>query len=222
MITTTTVRGAVLLLLASVHVLKPVSSLTTTAQSAPESTKVLTVPPPTMTSKPKADLSIITTSKPKADVSTIRSSPTTPQPKTNPLLPTSTPKVQTTKLTPTPPPWTTALRTFSTTIMSRTVVSEKTTSKMTTAGVKITPAPHPTPTSHKDNRLWWIVLPTLVAVAVILMVLRFKCKKVADHADTIDTGTENASFQSRPESTKDGVMLLGVKSSGAEENVAAR
>ncbi|XP_055012687.1 mucin-2-like isoform X3 [Boleophthalmus pectinirostris] len=213
MITTTTVRGAVLLLLASVHVLKPVSSLTTTAQSAPESTKVLTVPPPTTTSKPKADVSTIMP---------IGSSPTTPQPKTNPLLPTSTPKVQTTKLTPTPPPWTTALRTFSTTIMSRTVVSEKTTSKMTTAGVKITPAPHPTPTSHKDNRLWWIVLPTLVAVAVILMVLRFKCKKVADHADTIDTGTENASFQSRPESTKDGVMLLGVKSSGAEENVAAR
>lgn len=30
--------------------------------------------------------------------------------------------------------------------------------------------------------------------------------------------SRSASFQSRPESTKDGVMLLGVKSSGAEEN----
>lgn len=30
--------------------------------------------------------------------------------------------------------------------------------------------------------------------------------------------SHSASFQSRPESTKDGVMLLGVKSSGGEEN----
>lgn len=73
-----------------------------------------------------------------------------------------------------------------------------------------------------DKRLWWILLPALLAAAAAAMVLRFKCKKVHDHTETIDTGTENASFQSRPESTKDGVMLLGVKSSGGEENAAAR
>lgn len=65
-------------------------------------------------------------------------------------------------------------------------------------------------------------MPVLLVAFALIIVLRFKCKKVADHTDTIDTGTENASFQSRPESTKDGVMLLGVKSSGAEENAAAR
>lgn len=65
-------------------------------------------------------------------------------------------------------------------------------------------------------------MPALLVTAAVGMVLRFKCKKVADHTDTVDTGTENASFQSRPESTKDGVMLLGVKSSGTEENAAAR
>ncbi|XP_035531182.1 cadherin-related family member 5-like isoform X2 [Morone saxatilis] len=73
-----------------------------------------------------------------------------------------------------------------------------------------------------DKRLWWILLPVLLVVAAAMIVLRFKCKKIHDHTETIDTGTENASFQSRPESTKDGVMLLGVKSSGGEENVAAR
>uniref|UniRef100_A0A1A7XMR6 Uncharacterized protein n=2 Tax=Iconisemion striatum TaxID=60296 RepID=A0A1A7XMR6_9TELE len=72
-----------------------------------------------------------------------------------------------------------------------------------------------------DKRLWWIVLPALLVVGVIAIVFKFKSKKVHDHSETIDTGTENASFQSRPESTKDGVMLLGVKSSGAEENAAA-
>lgn len=88
------------------------------------------------------------------------------------------------------------------------------------------PAPEPGTkekiTTKSDKRLWWIVLPVLLVAFALIIVLRFKCKKVADHTDTIDTGTENASFQSRPESTKDGVMLLGVKSSGAEENAAAR
>ncbi|KAM9335968.1 uncharacterized protein ABDE67_020970 isoform 2-T2 [Symphorus nematophorus] len=71
--------------------------------------------------------------------------------------------------------------------------------------------------------LWWILLPVLVLTAVATaIVLKFKCKKVHNHTETIDTGTENASFQSRPESTKDGVMLLGVKSSGGEENASAR
>ncbi|XP_034531884.1 uncharacterized protein KIAA0754-like [Notolabrus celidotus] len=73
-----------------------------------------------------------------------------------------------------------------------------------------------------DKNLWWIVLPSLLVAAAAAMVAKFKCKKVHDHTETIDTGTENASFQSRPESTKDGVMLLGVKSSGGEENAAAR
>ncbi|XP_057709720.1 salivary glue protein Sgs-3-like [Corythoichthys intestinalis] len=69
-----------------------------------------------------------------------------------------------------------------------------------------------------DKRLWWILLPILLVVSAAIIVFRFKCKKIHDHTETIDTGTENASFQSRPESTKDGVMLLGVKSSGGEEN----
>ncbi|XP_049424057.1 mucin-7-like [Epinephelus fuscoguttatus] len=73
-----------------------------------------------------------------------------------------------------------------------------------------------------DKRLWWILLPVILVGAAAAIVLKFKCKKIHDHTETIDTGTENASFQSRPESTKDGVMLLGVKSSGGEENAAAR
>lgn len=74
-----------------------------------------------------------------------------------------------------------------------------------------------------DKKLWWIVLPVLgVVVAASIFILKFKCRKVHDHTETLDSGTENASFQSRPESTKDGVMLLGVKSSGGEENAAAR
>ncbi|XP_078147838.1 uncharacterized protein LOC139917254 [Centroberyx gerrardi] len=74
-----------------------------------------------------------------------------------------------------------------------------------------------------DKRLLWILLPVLgVAVAAVVCILKFKCMKVHDHTETIDNGTENASFQSRPDSTKDGVMLLGVKSSGGEENAAAR
>ncbi|XP_038586384.1 bypass of stop codon protein 1-like [Micropterus salmoides] len=79
-----------------------------------------------------------------------------------------------------------------------------------------------TTTRAPDKRLWWILLPAVLVGAAAAMVLKFKCKKIHDHSETIDTGTENASFQSRPESTKDGVMLLGVKSSGAEENAAAR
>ncbi|CAJ1086374.1 uncharacterized protein KIAA0754-like [Xyrichtys novacula] len=76
--------------------------------------------------------------------------------------------------------------------------------------------------AKSDKKLWWITLPALVVAAASAIMLKFKCKKVHDHTETIDTGTENASFQSRPESTKDGVMLLGVKSSGGEENAAAR
>ncbi|XP_039679131.1 endochitinase A-like isoform X3 [Perca fluviatilis] len=71
-------------------------------------------------------------------------------------------------------------------------------------------------TPASDKRLWWIVLPALLVGAAAAIVLKFKCKKIHDHTETIDTGTENASFQSRPESTKDGVMLLGVKSSDGD------
>ncbi|XP_019718797.1 mucin-5AC-like isoform X2 [Hippocampus comes] len=71
-----------------------------------------------------------------------------------------------------------------------------------------------------DKRLWWIVLPILLAASAAIIILKFKCKKIHDHTETIDIGTENASFQTRPESTKDGVLLLGVKSSGGEENAA--
>ncbi|KAL7375733.1 hypothetical protein ABVT39_022597 [Epinephelus coioides] len=73
-----------------------------------------------------------------------------------------------------------------------------------------------------DKRLWWILLPAVLVGVAAAIFLKFKCKKIHNHTETIDTGTENASFQSRPESTKDGVMLLGVKSSGGEENAAAR
>ncbi|XP_074479517.1 uncharacterized protein LOC141760540 isoform X2 [Sebastes fasciatus] len=73
-----------------------------------------------------------------------------------------------------------------------------------------------------DKRLWWIVLPALLVAAAAAIVLKFKCKKMHDHTETIDNGTENASFQSRTETSKDGVMLLGVKSSAGEQNAAAR
>ncbi|XP_054457516.1 proteoglycan 4-like isoform X1 [Anoplopoma fimbria] len=76
--------------------------------------------------------------------------------------------------------------------------------------------------SKSDNRLWWILLPVLLVGAAAIIVLRFTCKKIHDHSETIDTGTENASFQSRPESTKDAVLLLGMKSSFGEENAASR
>ncbi|XP_037116689.1 uncharacterized protein PB18E9.04c-like isoform X2 [Syngnathus acus] len=73
-----------------------------------------------------------------------------------------------------------------------------------------------------DKRLWWIVLPVLLAAsAAVIVILKFKCKKIHEHTETSDTGTENASFQSRPESTKDGVMLLAVKSSGGQDHATS-
>ncbi|XP_015229297.1 PREDICTED: mucin-2-like isoform X2 [Cyprinodon variegatus] len=73
-----------------------------------------------------------------------------------------------------------------------------------------------------QKQLWWILLPAILLVGAAGLFLKFKSKKVHNHTETLDTGTENASFQSRPEGSKDGVMLLGVKSSGGEENAAAR
>ncbi|XP_063043011.1 putative uncharacterized protein DDB_G0290521 [Engraulis encrasicolus] len=73
-----------------------------------------------------------------------------------------------------------------------------------------------------DNKILWVLLPVLVVcVAGVIFILKYKCMKVQEHIEPTENGTENASFQ-RSESNKDGVMLLGVKSSGAEENAAAR
>ncbi|XP_036452861.1 fork-head transcriptional regulator 2-like isoform X3 [Colossoma macropomum] len=75
------------------------------------------------------------------------------------------------------------------------------------------------PISNSDKNYYWLLL--LVGVAGIGTVMYFKCCKTRRHAETTDSGTENASFQ-RTESNKDGVMLLGVKSSGGAENAAAK
>ncbi|XP_041841008.1 putative uncharacterized protein DDB_G0290521 isoform X3 [Melanotaenia boesemani] len=74
------------------------------------------------------------------------------------------------------------------------------------------------------NSLWSLMVLVVVAavVAGVAMCCKFKSKKVHSHTETIDTGTENASFQNRPEGSKDSVMLVGVKSSGGEENASAR
>lgn len=74
-----------------------------------------------------------------------------------------------------------------------------------------------------DKTLLWVLLPVLgVVVAAVIFILKFKCMKVHDHTEMNDHEHENASFQSRPDSSKDGVMLLGVKSSGGEGSAAAR
>lgn len=77
-------------------------------------------------------------------------------------------------------------------------------------------------TPKSDKRLWWILLPALLGATAAVLYLKFKSKKVHGDTENMDSGTENASFQTRPESSKDGVMLLGVKSSGGEENATAR
>ncbi|XP_011618279.2 mucin-5AC-like isoform X2 [Takifugu rubripes] len=78
-------------------------------------------------------------------------------------------------------------------------------------------------TAQSDKQLWWILLPALLVVAAAAAIyLKFRSKKVHGQTEIMDTGMENASFQSRPESAKDGVMLLGVKSSAGDENAAAR
>ncbi|XP_067117997.1 uncharacterized protein [Osmerus mordax] len=74
-----------------------------------------------------------------------------------------------------------------------------------------------------DKTLLWVLLPVLgVVVAAVIFFLKFKCMKVHDHTEMNDQEHENASYQSRPDSSKDGVMLLGVKSSGGEVNAVAR
>ncbi|XP_038851378.1 uncharacterized protein PB18E9.04c-like isoform X2 [Salvelinus namaycush] len=80
-----------------------------------------------------------------------------------------------------------------------------------------------TETPKSDKNLLWIILPVLAVVgAAVVVLLKSKCMKDHDHTEITDNGTENASFQSRPDNAKDGVMLLGVKSSGGEDNAAAR
>ncbi|XP_037400745.1 uncharacterized protein DDB_G0284671-like isoform X7 [Pygocentrus nattereri] len=70
-----------------------------------------------------------------------------------------------------------------------------------------------------DMKYFWLLL--LVGVAGVCAFIYIRCKKKSPRAETTDSGTENASFQ-RTESNKDGVMLLGVKSSGSEANAAAK
>ncbi|XP_046905291.1 cell wall integrity and stress response component 4-like isoform X2 [Hypomesus transpacificus] len=70
-----------------------------------------------------------------------------------------------------------------------------------------------------DKTLLWVLLPVLgVVLAAGIVIFKFKCMKVHDHTEMNDHEHENASYQSRPDSSKDGVMLLGVKSSGGEVN----
>ncbi|XP_053537276.1 uncharacterized protein LOC128632965 isoform X4 [Ictalurus punctatus] len=67
--------------------------------------------------------------------------------------------------------------------------------------------------------LWFLVCLVFAAVAVVIY---FKCFKAKHHpVETMNHGTENASFQ-RTESNKDGVMLLGVKSGGEENALPSR
>ncbi|KAG7462016.1 hypothetical protein MATL_G00197480 [Megalops atlanticus] len=75
-----------------------------------------------------------------------------------------------------------------------------------------------------DKKMLWILLPVLgVLVAAVIFVVKSKCMNGSSHTDAAENGTENASFQSRSDCNKDGVMLLGVKtSSGGEDNAAAR
>ncbi|XP_035283226.1 mucin-5AC-like isoform X2 [Anguilla anguilla] len=78
----------------------------------------------------------------------------------------------------------------------------------------------PTTEPPKDKKMLWILLPVLgVLVAGVIFVLK-KYTKGHGHTGTAENGTENASFQSRSESNKDGVMLLGVKTSEGEGNAA--
>ncbi|XP_034159976.2 mucin-1 isoform X2 [Pangasianodon hypophthalmus] len=110
-----------------------------------------------------------------------------------------------------------------------------TTTSKTTQSVQTTGSPDArnrsaAPTENNVNKsakggnsdlryLWFLVLG--VAVLALGIYLKFRCFKVQQHpVQTMDHGTENASFQ-RTESNKDGVMLLGVKS-GGEENAAAK
>ncbi|XP_048826182.1 mucin-5AC-like [Brienomyrus brachyistius] len=74
----------------------------------------------------------------------------------------------------------------------------------------------------EHNPLWALVLLVIPAAAGIYY-WRSKVSKSHSHpGDTTDNGMENASFQSRPESIKDGVMLLGVKTSGTDDGAAGR
>ncbi|KAK7909700.1 hypothetical protein WMY93_014384 [Mugilogobius chulae] len=228
--TTKTVRRVVLLLLASLSVFKTVSSDETTIQHQPPSNPSTAAPAgPTVQTTPHVVIIGPTTTAPPA--------PTTHDDK--PQTPKSQETVKTTpasqtKVDLTLKPSTTLIAEAHTTTAPK--VTDKT-MKMTTTTMEKTSRDTELKLQSNlqinsqceecfgvgaDHRLWWILLPVLLGAAAVIMVLHFKCKKVSDHTDTIDTGTENASFQSRPESTKDGVMLLGVKSSGAEENAAAR
>ncbi|XP_037400756.1 putative protein TPRXL isoform X11 [Pygocentrus nattereri] len=82
-----------------------------------------------------------------------------------------------------------------------------------------TSGPSTSSPSTSNMKYFWLLL--LVGVAGVCAFIYIRCKKKSPRAETTDSGTENASFQ-RTESNKDGVMLLGVKSSGSEANAAAK
>uniref|UniRef100_UPI0037E7587E mucin-7-like isoform X2 n=1 Tax=Semicossyphus pulcher TaxID=241346 RepID=UPI0037E7587E len=241
-----TIRVAVLLLLASVHNFSPVSSNDPAVgkQEPPQSTAspVTMLAPTTPSTNPAASTAAPTTTASKAEPTTAHVSPaivhvdTSKTPLTGHakhIAPTATEKNQPTAAT-------TGQKNGPTTPVV--VVGESVTS--TAPALQQTDPPPKMPKTFKetdtekglgsqkgsedkavaksDKRLWWILLPVLLVGAAAAIVLKFKSKKVHNHTETLDTGTENASFQSRPESNKDGVMLLGVKSSGGEENAAAR
>ncbi|XP_053089636.1 putative protein TPRXL isoform X8 [Pangasianodon hypophthalmus] len=98
--------------------------------------------------------------------------------------------------------------------------TENNVNKSAKGGNSVPQSEGPTVPKKPDLRyLWFLVLG--VAVLALGIYLKFRCFKVQQHpVQTMDHGTENASFQ-RTESNKDGVMLLGVKS-GGEENAAAK
>ncbi|XP_018615257.1 uncharacterized protein LOC108938810 isoform X2 [Scleropages formosus] len=78
------------------------------------------------------------------------------------------------------------------------------------------------PVQASDKRMLWCLVPVLgIVVAALAYGFKSKLRKGPTYPDTTENGTENASYQSRPENSKDGVMLLGVKS-GGEDNAAAR
>ncbi|XP_033839719.1 mucin-2-like [Periophthalmus magnuspinnatus] len=241
--TTNTVRGAVLLLLASVHVFRPVSSDSSSVQ-APEipnpvvsentTTPASTTPGPmspdrVVQSTPNVSTNLkteprrSTTAMPKTTVEAIPTNATAAADNDVNATQTETQQVNGTLTSALQPPDNSTDQRVSQFLFTTPgPVNPKTKAPNVTMTVHTKNTTHPTPSPISDKRLWWILLAALLVVAAVAIVLYFKSKKVADHTDTIDIGTENASFQSRPESTKDGVMLLGVKSSGADENAAAR
>ncbi|XP_037539861.1 mucin-2 [Nematolebias whitei] len=221
------------LLLTSVHVFTPVSSTETATPTPANPTRELPVTEAKPTTRVPVTQIISTT--PRLTIGA-NSTSDSPQVKTTPAVKTITPSPER-PTTQTPTVTTTAAQTTHKTWTGSTAVSPETedqtlpeepkVSNQTTKPISEEPSGGKDQEQAQlkgaasDKRLWWILLPAVLVVGAVAIVFKFKSKKVHDHTETLDTGTENASFQSRPESTKDGVMLLGVKSSGGEENATA-